>query len=383
MYARRIGQTLRVCQLNVEGISKAKCEYLSRLLAEENIDVAMFQETHTVSPEALQSRGSINNFIMAVSVDSSVHGIATYIRSNLTDVSILETTNSDSIYSSSIRVGSLNVINVYVYKAPSSIWSDAVLKTFPHPAIYAGDFNSHHSEWGYNNIDNNGELVVDWAVNNELHLVFDPKDKCTFFSAAHQRGYNPDLCFVSTDAEGLPLQITRKVLPRFPRSQHRPVIYEIGLLIPIVNSVPRPRWNFRKANWSHFKTELDAAVRFIPPVARNYDRFNKLVIETAKKCIPRGYRKEYIPCWNEDSDRLYEEFKESEDPETAKELLKSLNEARRSRWIETVEKMDMKRSSRKGWALIRKLGGATKLKRLTSTVTPNQIAQHIVQTSSR
>ena len=376
---RNIGPTLRVCQFNVEGISSAKSEYLSRVFAEENIDVALLQETHTGTPEALQSRGNISNYTVAASVNSNIHGIATYVKNSLTNVDVVETTNNDAIYSSSIRVGSLNVTNVY--KAPSSTWSDAVLKTFPHPALYAGDFNSHHCEWGYNDNDHNGELLVEWAVNNELHLVFDPKDKCTFFSAAHRRGYNPDLCFVSTDDEGIPLQITRKVLPSFPRSQHRPIIFEIGLQIPIIHSVPRPRWNFRKADWNRFGTELDAAVRFIPPVAKNYDRFNKLVIKIAKKCVPRGYRKEYIPCWNEDSDRLYEEFKETEDPDTAKELLRSLDEARRRRWIETVEGMDMKRSSRKGWAVIRKLGGAIKLKRQSTSVRPNQIAKHIVHTS--
>lgn len=263
MHTRNIGPTLRVCQLNVEGISLAKSEYLSRLFAEENVDVGLLQETHTETSEALQSRGNIADYMVATSVNSNIHGIATYVRNNLTNFDVLETTNNNAIYSSSIRVASFNVTNVY--KAPSSTWSDSVLKTFPHPAMYAGDFNSHHNEWGYNDIDDNGERVVEWATNSELHLVFDPKDKCTFFSAAHRRGYNPDLCFVSTDDEGIPLQITRKVLPCFPRSQHRPIIYEIGLQIPLINSVPRPRWNFRKADWNPFGIELDDAIRFIPP----------------------------------------------------------------------------------------------------------------------
>lgn len=71
---------------------------------------------------------------------------------------------------------------------------------------------------------------------------------------------------------------------------------EIGITIPIISSVPRPIWNFRRVDWNKYAAELDAAVRFIPPTAWNYDRFNKLIISTAKKCIPRGYRKEYIPC---------------------------------------------------------------------------------------
>lgn len=100
---------------------------------------------------------------------------------------------------------------------------------------------------------------------------------------------------------------------------------------------------------------------FVSSLARNYDRFANLVVTTAKKCVPRGYRKEYIPCWNENTDRLYAEFQDNEDPETAKELLKSLDEARKQRWINTVENIDLSRSSRKGWSLIGKLGGGSKL----------------------
>lgn len=198
------------------------------------------------------------------------------------------------------------------------------MNTQPHPALYAGDFNSHHSEWGYNRNNENGESLVTCASINELHLVHDAKDKKTFLSKIWNTETNPDLCFVSSDNEGFPLQVTREVLPAFPNSQHRPIILEIGMNIPVITSVPRPIWNFQKANWNQYASLMDSAIRFIPPNPQNYNRFTKLVINTAKKCIPRGYRKEYIPCWNEDSDRLYAEFRDNEDPETAKELLKSL-----------------------------------------------------------
>lgn len=177
------------------------------------------------------------------------------------------------------------------------------------------------------------------------------------------------------------LTVTRRVLPIFPNSQHRPVVIKVGMSIPVISSVPRPRWNFQKSNWSKFQTKVDSAVRFIPPEPKNYDRFTNLIISTAKQCVPRGYRKEYIPCWSEDSDRLYNELQETEDVETAKELLKSLDEARKERWTQTVENIDMKRSSRKGWALIRKLGGASKIIRKKPEISANRIARKLVQTS--
>lgn len=375
---RNIGPSLRICQVNVEGMSRAKGEYLSKLSVDENVDVLVIQETHTETLAQMESRGKIEGFNLIGVEFSRVHGIATYAKQNITDVRVVESNSNGNIYSSTIRTGRLSITNVY--KSPMAQWTDTVLNVQPHPAVYVGDFNSHHSEWGYSSDDINGELVVNWASNNELQLIHDAKDRKTFHSKVHGTESNPDLCFVSADSEGFPLSITRKVLPAFPRSQHRPIILEVGLSIPIVTSVPRPRWNFRKANWTQFSTQLDSAIRFIPPIAQNY-RFNNLVINTAKKCVPRGYRKEYIPCWEEDADRLYAEFQETEDPEVAKELLKSLDIARKQRWIETVESIDLSHSSRQGWSLIRKLGGASKLMKTSSAMNADRVARRLVQSS--
>lgn len=70
---------------------------------------------------------------------------------------------------------------------------------------------------------------------------------------------------------------------------------------------------------------------------------------------------------------LYAEFQDSEDPETAKELLKSLDDARRQRWINAVESMDYTHSSRKGWSLIRKLGGASKLNNCRPNISVDEV----------
>lgn len=376
---RSLGPTSRICQINVEGMSRSKGEYISKFAAEYNIDIILAQETHTAKAEELRDRGKITGFEMIVAEYSRAHGIATYVKQGMSDVSVLESSTNNNIYGSAIRAGPFSVTNVY--KAPRTEWSDPVLNIQAHPAIYAGDFNSHHNEWGYRENDNNGESVISWASIGELHLVHDAKARKTFYSKIHHTESNPDLCFVSTDSEGIPLQVSREVFTAFPNSQHRPVILEIGLSIPIVTSIPRPRWNFQKANWTDYASLLDAAIRFIPPTPKNYERFSNLVIRTAKRCVPRGYRKEYIPCWSEDSDRLYAEFQETEEPETAKELMKSLDDARKQRWVATVENINLTHSSRKGWALIRKLGGASKLNNRKPKVNADRIARRVVQSS--
>lgn len=48
---------------------------------------------------------------------------------------------------------------------------------------------------------------------------------------------------------------------------------------------------------------------------------------------------------------MHGEFQENEERETAKELLQFLDNARKQPWIETVESIHMKQSSRKMWAV--------------------------------
>ncbi|XP_039295405.1 uncharacterized protein LOC120353926 [Nilaparvata lugens] len=270
---------------------------------------------------------------------------------------------------------------VNVYKPPPAAWSPEVLPDVPHPAVYIGDFNSHHTMWRYNQSDENGEALVGWAERSNMSLIFNAKDKGTFKSAAWNREYNPDLCFVTHNKDNQPLQTSRRVLGNFPHSQHRPVVVELGIRIPIIRSIPRPRWNFKRANWKEFTHELDAVVRWIPPVCKNYDRFVKAVIATAKRKVPRGYRKEYIPGWSSECKQLYETYLETENPNVATELLHTLDSERREKWMKTTESLDFKKSSRKAWSLLRKLGGGSAVIHKTPMVTPNKIASRMVTLS--
>lgn len=122
--------------------------------------------------------------------------------------------------------------------------------------------------------------LVNWSELNNTYLVFAAKDHATFHSAAWKQDYNPDLCFVPVnEANNRPLPASRKVIFNFPRSQHRPVIVEIGLSIPIVTSYPRPRWNFMKADWKKYSENLDKVLGWIPPLSENYDRLCKAIIQ--------------------------------------------------------------------------------------------------------
>lgn len=145
--------------------------------------------------------------------------------------------------------------------------------------------------WKYNSNDYNGETLVEWAEENSLSLIFDTKDKRTFRLEAWNREYNPNLCFLTQNTQNQPVHLSRKVLEDFPHSQHHPIIYEIGTQIPIIRSIPRPRWNFQRADWAKFSLELDKIVRWIPAEPENYDRFVGAVISAAKSLCIEGIAK--------------------------------------------------------------------------------------------
>lgn len=376
---KRIGSFLNIVHFNAEGLSKPKCECLSKVLLQNNVDILALQETHIEDPTN-SARGNIPGYRLVDAIGHRVYGVSTYVRQDIDEVTVTHKSCDDDIFVLAVKVSDTTIVNIY--KPPNIQWADTVLPAFEHPVLFVGDFNSHHSQWGYSEDDENGKKLTSWAEINNYALIFDAKDKSTFFSARWRRGYSPDLCFCSCERSSGPMPTRRKVLGAFPHSQHRPVLISMGTQVPIVRSFPRPRWNFSKADWQAFSSRLEQGIRFIPPLIGNYDRFTNLVLSTASKCIPRGYRKEYIPGWSRECEDLFNEFKDTESSDTANELLQSLNKARREKWVKTTESLNFTHSSRRAWSLLRKLSSGNPNGNGTTTYpNPSDIAKRIVNIS--
>lgn len=373
-----IGPCARVLQLNIEGISKDKCEYLSKLSKEYKIDLIALQETHLIYDQ-IDSRARIPGYKMIGMLGSEIYGSIMYIRQDISDYSV-----ASCYRQSNIEIISVNLMGTTVsavYKPPQDHWPDPPLPAISHPGVYVGDFNSHHTSWGYDKNDENGEKLLDWMDQTHLHLSYDAKDKKSFHSARWKKDTNPDLCLITMDANHIPLPHTRTLLSGFPRSQHRPVILTIGLQVPLIRTTQKPRWNFKKAQWIKYSHEVDSHLRWIPPKLENYKRFVGTIIGAAKRSIPRGYRRDYIPCWNEETEKLAKAYEENGDPALGNQILQSLNTQRREHWHSTTKDLDFTHSSRKGWSLLRKLGAATPLPYTRPELNPSSIAQHIKKRS--
>ena len=164
--------------------------------------------------------------------------------------------------------------------------------------------------WGYGTSTADGECLTSWASSNGFTLLYSPKDAASF----HSGRWHTDLAFASVDLERrLP---DRRILEKFPRSQHRPSLITPSRLAHPKPSKPVKRWNFRKANWSHYSSLTNKLARTLPPPDQHntdqaYQCLCKILSTAARKCIPRGRRTNHIPCWDAECEDLYQRFRTS------------------------------------------------------------------------
>ena len=268
-----------------------------------------------------------------------------------------------------------------VYKPPN------VEASFPAPSnqksIYIGDFNSHSVQWGYSDDDDNGHKVLLWAQNNDLQLIHDPKLPKSFASARWKRGYNPDLIFCG---KTLACNSNKFVAEPIPKSQHRPIGVIITGAVTPKETTFRRRFNFAKADWQSFTKDLDEALVNLPDTPANYNEFITLISRISRQHIPRGCRTEYIPGMTEEAKELFKKYSQSYalDPfseETitmGEDLTETIATQQRQKWQEMIESTDLKHSSRKSWAMIKKLGNDNTKAKRHYNVTANQVATQLL-----
>lgn len=265
-----IGGSFKIYQLNVEGLSVDKCQYLEKQCSELKPDAILLQETR-VTQEG--QRTNITGYTMVASKHHKQFGIATYVKDNL--LPLVQVMNPVNDFYTIIKIDDETIVNVY--KPPSMEFEAVVLPTFEKPFFVGGDFNSHNPLWGYNDTNRDGLNVADWMIREDVSLLFNSTDPGTFLSARWLRSYTPDLCFLSKNNDGSTQPATRRILRGFPNSQHRPIIIEIGLRVPLVRADKRNRWNFFKADWTKFAEIIDRTISRIPARASSYDGFVGLI----------------------------------------------------------------------------------------------------------
>ena len=152
--------------------------------------------------------------------------------------------------------------------------------------------------------------------------------------------------------------------------------------------MPVKLWNFRKAKWSHYIALTNKfAKTLLPPnlldVDAAYQDFCNTIKKAAKNTIPRGYRNNYISCWDAECESLYKTFLQSPQEDdtslAATALLAKLDRKRRDRWSEAVRSIDFSHSSRKAWSILNNLTGRSRHSPCHCRVSANAIGFQLLR----
>ena len=188
--------------------------------------VILLPETHCTCAHKL----TIPGFALAGSSLSKKHGLATFVHDRLKRTFVEFPAISETEWLC-VNVDGYRI--VIVYKPPPKRPQASDLPVFPHPVPYAGDFNCTHVNWAYRTSYANRECLVAWTSLKGLVPLHNPKDVATFYSGRWNTGTNPDLTFVSVGPDSnVP---DRRILEKFPSSQHRP-----SLIVPPRLAMPVP-----------------------------------------------------------------------------------------------------------------------------------------------
>jgi len=106
-----------------------------------------------------------------------------------------------------------------------------------------------------------------------------------------------------------------------------------------------------------------------------------MLLNTAKRAVPRGRRNHYTPCWDDQCQNLLEKYQKaviSDHPTIANSLCSYISEKRRKRREDSVEQIDFTHSSREAWSVLNRLTGKAKQFRPVP-VTTNAIASRLVE----
>jgi len=241
-----------------------------------------------------------------------------------------------------------------------------------------------------------------WATSNKLGLLLTQRKQ-----PERQHKPRPDLREFASFRQDSRMP-DRRVLGKFPGSQHRPSLITPPKLKALAHSDPMKRWSFRKADWKCFRKadwkcfrkgdwqRTDESVeRMAPPdtsdIEGAYQDFCESLLSAAKQCTPliwsptdlESPRKNYMPCWDKECETLYPSFirapVRTDSDRAASSLLSQLGQKKQERWEEAVNSIDFSHSSRKAWRTIKKLTGKSGRSFHQCPVSANSIATQLVK----
>ena len=164
---------------------------LYHLAAQRDALVILLQETHCTSSQRLV----LPDYQLAGLSLSRKHGLATFVHERLKwTLFDLSPPTSETEWLR-VVVDGHKIVNVC---KPLPIYLQlSDLPVFPHPCLYAGDFNCQHVDSGYYANSADGKCLFGLVNSNNLALLLNPKDAASFHSGRWNTSTKPGLAFVS------------------------------------------------------------------------------------------------------------------------------------------------------------------------------------------
>lgn len=224
---------------------------------------------------------------------------------------------------------------VSLYRSPTANKTNAqelkdeilnIVEQLPKPFIIMGDLNAHNTEWGSYKTDRWGKAIQE--VVDEQDLVIMNNGKRTKTSHNSTKLSAIDITIASECFDALKWDVDSDCRG----SDHFPII--ITENNQTISLDPKPKWNYKKANWEKFQKSLINSLSDIDRI----ETITAKIINAANDSIPRSKPRvdDKVPWWNPDVEKCIKDRKKAlrklknykHDDQTKIKLAKRLTKAK-------------------------------------------------------
>ncbi|GFV92990.1 RNA-directed DNA polymerase from mobile element jockey [Trichonephila clavipes] len=370
-YATR---TLNILQLNINGTQRKIEELTDEILNVNKVHIACLQETKLNSNLKLKIKGFTT--LRKDRKDRAGGGLAFLVKSadiKFREIILPPTTdydeNSTEVQAITVLLPQQEVTIINAYHPDNSDINldllNTLLDTKSGTKILLGDLNAKSPSWGSRTLDLKGSQIEDLLCDNDLSILNDKRS--TYLSKTNGTTSALDITAINHQTAS---QATWKIL-KSAISDHFPIITSINKRVDGTIQSKRS-WNFRKANWGKFTSELEMLCSLSSPhtLDERLQSFASHINAAAKRSIPRVKRRnDWVPFWKDtnienlinERDKLSAELQKN-NTETNKirltnlchEVEEVISSCKRKKWTEFCETLDPPKISQH-WKVIKTL----------------------------
>ncbi|GFY01301.1 reverse transcriptase domain-containing protein [Trichonephila clavipes] len=296
-YATR---TLNILQLNINGTQR-KIEELTEILNVNKVHITCLQETKLNPNLKLKIKG-FTTTLRKDRKDRPGGGLAFLIKSadiKFREITLPPTTdydeNSTEVQAITVLLPQQEVTIINAYHPDNSDINLDILNTLLDTKILLGDLNAKSPSWGSRTLDLKGSQIKDLLCDNDLSILNDKRS--TYLSKTNGTTSALDITAINHQTAS---QATWKIL-KSAISDPIPIITSINQRVD--GTIQNKRsWNFRKANWGKFTSELEMLCSLSSPhtLDERLQSFASHINAAAKRSIPRVKRRnDWVPFWKD------------------------------------------------------------------------------------